>query len=119
MSELRVPAYRYHAARNCAVVRLSGQGFYLGKFESPESKTEYQRLVGEWLARGRVTPPRSSNCPVEPDGPSVAEIMLAYIRFAEGYHRDLEGQLTREMETMVLAFRPLKTLYAHTAATDF
>lgn len=119
MSNLRLPAYRYHAARKCAVVRLSGQDFYLGPYDSPESKVEYQRLIGEWLARGRVAPVRAVSPAPQAAGPSVAEVMLAYVRFADGYYRDADGQPTREVETMKLAFRPLKGLYAHTPAAKF
>lgn len=119
MSDIRHPTYRYHAARKCAVVRLSGHDFYLGKFGSPESKVEYERLIGEWLARGRVAPVHAESPKPQPDGLSVAEVMLAYVRHADGYYRDADGQPTREVETMTLAFRPLKALYAHTPAADF
>ena len=40
-----IPAYRRHRARNLAVVTLNGVDHYLGKWNSPESKVEYDRLI--------------------------------------------------------------------------
>ena len=53
MSDRKVPSLRHHKARGLAVVTLGGKDFYCGKFGSPESRREYDRLVGEWLAAGR------------------------------------------------------------------
>jgi hypothetical protein len=46
----RTPSYRYHKARDCAVVTIAGRDRYLGKFQSPESPEDYHRLVAEHLA---------------------------------------------------------------------
>ena len=40
-----LPKYRQHKARNLAVVTLSGRDYNLGRYNSPESRTEYQRLA--------------------------------------------------------------------------
>lgn len=114
MSDLRIPSYRLHKARNLAVVTLSDEPIYLGKYGTPESKAEYGKQVAEWLARGRTPRPREDG-----GGRSVNEIMLAYVQFAETYYKDADGQPTRELETMKLAFRPLKALYGQTAAVAF
>ena len=50
---LRTPSYRLHKPTGQAVVTLSGQDHYLGKFGSTGSRAEYDRLVAEWLANGR------------------------------------------------------------------
>ena len=65
----RTPSYRHHRPSGQAVVTLGGRDVYLGKFASPESRAEYDRLVAEWLASGRVRkiavvaarPPRSAS----------------------------------------------------------
>jgi hypothetical protein len=61
MPKQRIPSYRYHKARDCAVVRLNGKDFYLGEWQSKASKDEYDRLIKQWLANGRAvaepTPP--------------------------------------------------------------
>ena len=47
------PAYRKHRRSGQAIVTLSGQDHYLGPHGTKASKSEYDRLVGEWLANGR------------------------------------------------------------------
>jgi integrase len=42
-----VPKYRHHKARDLAVVRIDGKDHYLGKYHSPESVSEYARLIAE------------------------------------------------------------------------
>jgi hypothetical protein len=44
---VRNPSYRYHKARNCAVVTVDGRDHYLGKYDSPESWEKYHRLIAE------------------------------------------------------------------------
>ena len=39
------PSYRFHKARNCAVVTINGRNRYLGPYGSPESKEEYAATV--------------------------------------------------------------------------
>lgn len=53
MSDRKVPSLRHRKSRGLAVVTLGGRDFYCGTFGSPESRREYDRLVGEWLAAGR------------------------------------------------------------------
>lgn len=104
-----VPAYRFHKARGQAVVTLSGRNFYLGDYNSDQSRTEYERVVSEWLARGRRLAPELAPQPF-----SINELMLAYLKHAEQYYRDAEGNPTREVETLILALRPLKALHGPT-----
>lgn len=40
-----------------ARVRLAGTEYWLGPWGSAEAQARYDELVGEWLARGRTTPP--------------------------------------------------------------
>src|SRR6478609_8109142 len=47
------PSYCKHRASGQAVVTLCGQDFYLGPHGTKASKLEYDRLIAEWLARGR------------------------------------------------------------------
>ena len=79
MSARKVPSLRHHKARGLAVVTLGGKDFYCGKFGSPESRREYDRVVGEWLAAGR---PEVVGAPHRL---TVAELLVRYMRFAEGY----------------------------------
>jgi hypothetical protein len=73
---VRTPSYRHHKPTNQAVVTLNGRDFYLGVYGSATSRAEYDRLIAEWLSHGRRCPGDDSA------GPTVNEILLAYIRVA-------------------------------------
>ena len=47
------PTYRLHKSSGCDVVTLNGEDVYLGDHCSAASKREYDRVIVEWLARGR------------------------------------------------------------------
>ncbi len=49
----RIPKYSLHKVSGQAVVRLNGTDHYFGMYDSPESRAKYDRLVAEWLAKGR------------------------------------------------------------------
>ncbi len=49
----RTPSYRHHKSSGLAVVTLDGVDIYLGKFRTPASRREYDRVVSEYLAAGR------------------------------------------------------------------
>src|SRR4051794_13686603 len=108
----RTPSYRHHKPTNQAVVTLNGRDIYLGIYGSPKSRAEYDRLIAEWLTNGRTF------LGGRPDGLTVNEILLAYLRHAEGYYRK-DGKPTRELENIKLALRPLRRLYGHTFASKF
>lgn len=111
---VRTPSYRLHRPTGQAVVTLSGRDFYLGKHGVPASRAEYDRLVAEWLANGRRLPAAG-----EPSADlSVAELILAYVKFADGYYVK-NGRPTSEPVTIRLALKPLRLLYGHSAARDF
>jgi transposase len=49
----RLPKYRLHKPSGQAVVTLGGRDHYLGKWQTPASQAEYDRLITQWLAGGR------------------------------------------------------------------
>jgi hypothetical protein len=61
----RVPAYRHHKSDGRAVVTIGGRDIYLGRWNSPESRDEYDRVIAEWLASGRGR----SRAELDPGGP--------------------------------------------------
>jgi len=106
-SPRRVPHYRCHKPSGQAVVTIDGRDVYLGKWGTVASRTEYDRLIGEWLAGGRCLP--------QPDGGvTVAELARAYWEFAKGYYPK-PGSRFRVKR----ALRVLRERYAHTLARDF
>jgi superfamily I DNA and RNA helicase len=81
----RPPTYRYHKARNCAVVTIDGRNRYLGSYGSPESHEAYARLIAEWNSNGKQffpTPAESSSAEQ-----SVGEI--TNIRLFKGLEADV------------------------------
>ena len=110
----RTPSYRRHKPSGQAVVTLDGRDYYLGRYRTKASRTEYERLVGEWLANGRRMPRPGGG----PTDLTVSELLAAYWRHAEGYYVK-DGQPTSQLHCIRAAFRPLKRLYGHTQAADF
>jgi len=90
--KLRTPSYRRHKPTGRAVVTLNGRDFYLGKWDTKASRQEYDRLIGDWLARGRRLPDAE-----EQQQFTVAELCAAYWRYAKGYYRK-DGQPTRTID---------------------
>jgi integrase len=112
-SASRVPKYRRHKPTGQAVVTLDGRDIYLGRWNTKASRTEYDRLIGEWLASGRCLPYRGAD-----GGLTVAEVALRFWRFAKTYYQK-NGQPTSELDEYRQAMRPLRRLYDHTLARDF
>ena len=51
-----LPKYRKHKASGQAIVTLNGKMHYLGPHGTKASHVEYDRLIQEWLAHGRMLP---------------------------------------------------------------
>jgi len=109
---VRTPSYRLHKPTGQAVVTLNGQDMYLGKYGTPESQIEYDRLVAEWLSNGRRLPQATGS------DLAVNEFVVAYLKFADGYYRKGDAP-TVEPGNIRLAVRPLLKLYGHSPARDF
>lgn len=116
-----VPAYRLHKPSGQAVVTVRGpdgtrRDLYLGRFNSPESKAEYARLVAELQtapAAGQVAPGPA------PHRPTVNEVLLAFLKHADAYYRHPDGSPTKEPTSFREALRPVRELYGHTPAAEF
>jgi hypothetical protein len=72
------PSYRHHKASAQAVVTIEGRDFYLGRYGDKQSRIEYDRLIGEWLANGRRMA-RTVGCDL-----TINELLLDYLQFAAG-----------------------------------
>jgi integrase len=117
---MKVPKYRLHSPTNQAIVVLGGRMFYLGRYGSIESRSEYARLIAEWTAQGGVSPPQAGSAPPSGPGddPVIAELIRDYWRHAEVYYRK-NGEPTTEVGMIKLATTPLRRLYGDTPARDF
>ena len=108
----RIPSYRIHKPSRQAVVTLDGREIYLGRHGTEKSRTEYNRLIAEWIANGWQLPA---------DGAvqlTVTEVVARYWRYAQGYYHK-NDEPTSELHCMRMALRPLKRLYGHSVAKDF
>lgn len=76
----KLPSYRLHKPSGQAVVTLSGRDHYLGPYNSDASRSRYDRLIADWLARGRS----------DPSSVTVAAVVAAYWEHAETYYRKHE-----------------------------
>jgi hypothetical protein len=113
MPDFRIPKLCHHKASDRAIVRLGGIDHYLGPWGSAAARSEYDRLIAEWLVAGRqrqVTPPK---------GRLVCEILAQFMDHALNYYRHPDGSSTREINCFRDALKPLRKLYGHTPAAEF
>jgi len=107
---LRVLSYRRHKPTGQAVVTISGQDIYLGKWSTAASRAEYDRLIAEFLANGR-------RLQSDADG-NVVEVLNGYRKFAEDYYRK-DGRVTSEYAGIREALKIVRELYGRTIANEF
>jgi integrase len=113
--KIRVPSYRHHRPSKQAVVTLSGRDFYLGPYNSPESRVQYDRLVAEWLPKGRRVHVPQADPAVDL---TISELMLRYVEHADRYYQK-NGKTTGEVRDIRLSVRPVRQLYGDTLAAAF
>jgi len=106
------PAYRRHRPSGQAVVTIAGDDHYLGKFGSPASRKEYDRLVMEWTAAGRPQHGHSVN------DLTIVELCFTYLKFAKGYYTS-SGRTTGEIHPLKAIIKTLREHYGETLAKDF
>lgn len=112
----RTPSYCRHKASGQAVVTIDGRDLYLGPYGSLASRAEYDRIIAEWLGNGRTLPTRPAGG--APADLTVNEILIRYLRFADGYYVK-NGKPTTEATCIRQSIRPLRELYGDTPARDF
>src|SRR5437764_11057991 len=113
----RTPSYCLHRASGQAVVRIGGKDYYLGKYNTLESKAEYNRLIAEWFANGQSF--LGKGAATNDSGLTVNELLLAYWKHAETHYRRPDGTPTAEIHCLRAALRPLRQLYGHTSVKEF
>jgi hypothetical protein len=101
-----IPQYRQYKPKDLAVVRIDGRDYYLGKYNSEESREKYHRLIAEWLTNGRQTQPIPSQANEEKRSLSVNDVILAYWRFAKQHY-------VRKMANLPEFWKGFVKHYAH------
>ena len=115
LAKNKLPAYRHHKARGLAVVTLNGKDVYLGPYGTQASKTEYDRVIAEWIANGRQL---SEDQGTRQPDITISELIAAYWRHAQAYYTK-DGEPTGEQWWIKLAMRPLRRLYGTALASEF
>jgi integrase len=106
-----IPTYRRHRASGQAVVTLNGTDHYLGRWNSPESKAEYDRLINEWLVRGRQLPERRNDA--SPGDLLTKQLILGY------YGHVVATVSDEEVEKVKIALKPVREMYGEIPAAKF
>jgi integrase len=106
----KVPSYRLHKASGQAVVTLNGRDIYLGKFGTRASKSEYDRITGEWLSAGRQAAGDSDL--------SIAELCAAFLKHATETYRKHDAP-TSEVGNVKNALQPVIDTYGDAPARSF
>lgn len=119
----QLPKYRRHKPSNQAVVTLNGRDFYLGPFDTPASRREYERLIAEYLAHSRQHP-QTAVQPPDAGGEHAGDLTFneLFVRYWKqhvvGYYVK-HGEPTSEQKNIRLAVKPLLELYGTTSVDDF
>lgn len=107
-----VPTYRKHKPSNTARCWAQGRWISLGRWNSPESKAEFARIVAELTASpsARVGPASAA---------SVNQVLAAFWQHAEQHYRRADGSPSDELSHFRQTFKVARKLYGHIAAKDF
>ena len=108
----RLPSYRKHRASGQAIVNLNGQDHYLGLYGTKASRIEYDRLIAEWINRGKQ--PARAEAEL-----TIMELLDGFLEHAEAYYRGADGKPASEYGNFCDAVRPMKRLYGLTPAAEF
>lgn len=121
-----LPKYRRHKSWNLAVVTVrqadgSRRDVYLGKYNSPESRVEYARVIAELAHTGTATSPSAGPTIGHPAGktPTANEVFLLFLTHAERHYRREDGTHTNELKEYRLTIRTARELYGNTPAGEF
>lgn len=107
-----LPPFKLHKGSAQGYVNLDDKRRYLGRFDLPETRQRYDRLIAEWLSNGR-------RLAVDPDEITVSELTIRFWRHAEQHYRHPDGRPTNELASFRIALRPLKRLYGDLPASQF
>jgi integrase len=107
-----LPKYRKHKQSGQAIVTLNGRDYLLGPHDTKASRAKYDRLIAEWLERGR------QSMISDDSGLNVAELCDRYWSWATNkYVR--QGRPTAEQFKIKTALQHLLRIYETHLAAEF
>src|SRR6516164_6175001 len=105
-----IPSYRRHKASGQAVVTLNGVDHYLGPWNTHQSRAEYDRVLNEWLARGRQLGEKGKDADTDP------MLMKELIR---GYHSHIVATAPQLVVNVRMALKHVRAMYGEIPAEKF
>ena len=116
------PGYLLHKASGRAMVVIDGRFIYLGQHGTQASRDQYDRVIGEWIGRGRQTPDLTKVDKETPEvnGVIVAELVDAFWEHAQAYYRPRDPKSPNsEAMNYKVVLRWMNRLFGQTPAVDF
>jgi integrase len=107
-SRKQLPKYCRHKASGRAFVRIEGKMYYLGKYGSEASRREYDRIIAEFVARGRQPLYTSDEILVE-------SLIIQFLNYTE---REIQYSKSGKSR-LAIAIQPLHELYGKTHVSAF
>ncbi|HUO08419.1 MAG TPA: tyrosine-type recombinase/integrase [Phycisphaerae bacterium] len=135
-----IPNYCRHKARDLAFVRLDGRTLYLGRYDTPESRAEYDRVVGLWTLNGRRLPQEFQKQEIPASalmtqsvrdissasayGPAPGVYTMAhlcgdYLTEMENRYQSKQGSRRTELGRIKTTLRPVVRYFGKEPAADF
>ena len=116
----RTPKYRHYRPENLAVTRIAGRDHYLGKYGTPESYEQYDRLIAEWLVSCHqpATAIASATASSSSGPVTINRLILAFWKHAKQRYVK-NDQPTSEVRSFKTALRPVRRLYGREPVTSF
>ena len=117
MNKPKVPTYGHHKPTGQARCYVNGKTVYLGKYGTEESRIRYGQVVAQ-VVGGTTADPFVAKPGAPQNGPTVNELVLAFMRHADQHYRK-DGKPTSEIHCMKAAIRPLVELYGFNPVDEF
>lgn len=115
------PAYCLHKSSGRAYVTIDGKTVYLGTHGTQESRDQYDRVIGEWIGRGRTlpTPPESSSVSCSVKGPTINVLAERFWTYCQTYYVDRDGNPSDEATNFKYVLGFLVRMYGTEPAAEF
>lgn len=112
-----VPTLQRHKATNQAVVKVrlstgATKDLYLGKFNSPVSKSEYARVLAVLAANGGVYPSADDNV-------TVSMAIASYSKWATGHYVNPDGSASAFVEQLKVSLGYVRKLFGPIPVSEF